>query len=300
MKLKLTFLLTAVVCFTQPVVAQNYMADFKALVARNDTAAAFKLLQGWQKTGMNDPDFYIATYNYYAKKGITEVLSLQKDQPDGKSLQLTDSAGKVAGYLGGGQPSYNLTYLNKGFEYIDAGIAKFPARLDMRFGKVYLLGKIENYKLFTKEIINAVTYGQTIGFKWIWSEGKPLEDPEGFMLSNIQTYVVQLYNAGDQNMDYIRDISLAILKYKPDNVVSLSDLSISYLAKKDYAHALEALLKAEKLAPHDYIVLNNIAYCYKLQGNKPNALKYYQLVKQYGNDEVKADADKKIAELNKQ
>ncbi|HEX8024350.1 hypothetical protein [Mucilaginibacter sp.] len=300
MKLKLTFLLMAVVCFARPVSAQNHMADFKALVAKDDTAAAFKLLQGWQKTGTNDPDFYIASYNYYAKKGLTEILSLQKDQPAGQSLQLTDSTGKVAGYLGGGQTSYNLTYLNKGFEYIDAGIAKFPARLDMRFGKVYLLGRIENYKAFAEEIIKAVNYGQTIGFKWIWSEGKPVEDPENYMLSNIQTYVIQLYNAGNQNMDSIRDISLAILKYKPDNVVSLSDLSISYLAKKDYAHALEALLKAEKLASHDYIVLNNIAYCYQLQGNKPDALKYYQMVKQYGDSEAKVQADKKIAELNKQ
>jgi tetratricopeptide (TPR) repeat protein len=299
MKLKLTFLSIAVTCFIQPIFAQNYMADFKALVAKNDTAAAFKILQGWQKAGINDPDFYIASYNYYAKKGLTEILSLQKDQPAGQSFQLTDSTGKVAGYLGGGQTSYNLIYLNKGFEYIDTGISKFPARLDMRFGKVYLLGKIENYKAFSEEIIKAVNYGQTIGFKWIWSGGKPVEDPENFMLSNIQTYIIQLNNAGDQNMDYIRDISLAILKYKPNNVVSLSDLSISYLTKKDYPRALETLLKAEKLAPHDYIVLNNIAYCYELQGNKPNALKYYQLVKQYGNDEAKASADKKIAELNK-
>jgi tetratricopeptide (TPR) repeat protein len=298
MKLKLIFLLMVVTCTAQPIFAQNHMADFKALVAKDDTAGAAKLLLSWEKTGKNDPDFYIAIYNYYAKKGLTEVLSMQRDQPEGKSLQLTDSTGKVAGYLGG-QPSYNFTYLNKGFDYINTGISKFPARLDMRFGKVYMLGKIENYKAFTEEIIKAINYGQTIGFKWLWSEGKPLEDSENFMLSTIQSYVVQLFNAGDKNMDYIRDISLAILKYKPDHVVSLSDLSISYLAKKDYAHALEGLLKAEKLAPHDYIVLNNIAFCYQSQGNKANALKYYQLVKQYGDDEAKADADKKIAALDK-
>ncbi|WP_162996694.1 tetratricopeptide repeat protein [Mucilaginibacter kameinonensis] len=298
MKLKLTFLLMTVVCFARPVSAQNHMADFKALIAKDDTAAAFKLLQGWQKTGTNDPDFYIASANYYAKKGLTEVLSLQKDQPAGQSFVLKDSTGKVAGYLGG-RPAYNSTYLNKAFDNLDAGIAKFPNRLDIRFGKVYLLGKTEDYKTFAEEIIKAVNYGQTIGFKWFWSEGKPVENPEDFMLSNIQTYIIQLYNAGDQNMDYIRDVSLAILKYKPDNVVSLSDLSISYLTKKDYAHALEALLKAEKLAPHDYIVLNNIAYCYELQGNKPNAVKYYQLVKQYGDEEAKVKADKKVAELSK-
>ncbi|QEM12776.1 tetratricopeptide repeat protein [Mucilaginibacter rubeus] len=298
MKLKLTFLLMTVVCFARPVSAQNYMADFKALVAKDDTAAAFKLLQGWQKTGTNDPDFYIASANYYAKKGLTEVLSLQKDQPAGQSFVLKDSTGKVAGYLGG-RPAYNSTYLNKAFDNLDAGITKFPNRLDIRFGKVYLLGKTEDYKAFAEEIIKAVNYGQTISFKWLWSEGKSIENPEDFMLSNIQTYIIQLYNAGDQNMDYIRDVSLAILKYKPDNVVSLSDLSISYLTKKDYTNALEVLLKAEKLAPHDYIVLNNIAYCYELQGNKPNAVKYYQLVKQYGDEEAKVKADKKVAELSK-
>ncbi|MEO3407203.1 hypothetical protein AAFN85_25015 [Mucilaginibacter sp. CAU 1740] len=299
MKFKLQLILIAVACFIQPVLAQNNMTDFKALIAKDDTAGAFKLLQNWQKTGTNDPDFYIAFYNYYAKKAITEVLSLQKDQPEGKSFQISDSTGKTVAYLGGGRLAYNFAYVDKGFSYINTGIDKFPSRLDMRFGKVYLLGAIENYKTFSEEIIKTVTYGQTIGFKWVWSNGKPLDDPENYMLGTIQDYVLQLYNAGEQNMNYIRDISLAILKYKPDHVVSLSDLSISYIAKKEYSHALEALLKAEKLSPHDYVVLNNIAYCYQQQGNKPDAIKYYQLVKQYGDDEAKVEADKKLAELNK-
>ena len=62
---------------------------------------------------------------------------------------------------------------------------------------------------------------------------------------------------------------------------------------------MEALLKAEKYAPSDYIVLNNIAEAYKRKGDTSNALTYYEKVIKYGDDEAKADAKKKIEELKK-
>jgi len=299
MKPKLLPLITAFICLTHPLLAQDFRTTFRELSGKGDSAATLKLLHTWQKAKPNDPEMYVAFYNYYALEGLKEVLSLQNEQPGGKSFQLTDSTGKVAGYLGS-QPALNINYLNQGFKYIDSAIAKFPTRLDMRFGKVYVLGRMEDYEKFTREIIKTIEYGQRINFKWLWTDNKPLDDPEKFMLGSVQDYVIQLFNAGDQYTGYMGDIAQTILKYKPDHVESLSNLSISYMIKKDYPHAVEQLLKAEKLAPHDYIVLNNIAYCYELEGNKPNAINYYKLVKQYGDDDAKAAADKKIEVLQKQ
>ena len=249
-----------------------------------------------QKAAPNDPEMYIAFYNLYAKEGLKEVLSLTVDAPKGESFTIKDKNGKTVGYLGS-SGGHNESYLQKAFNCIDTGIAKFPARLDMRFGKVFVLGRLENYDEFTSEIVKAIYYGESINLKWTWADGKSLPDPKKFMLSNIQSYVVQLFNAGDKNADNIKTIAQTILKYYPDHVESLSNLSISYIIEKDYANALEPLLKAEKINPQDYIVLNNIAYCYSNSGDKINAIKYYELTKKYGDEKAQKQAAEKLTAL---
>jgi tetratricopeptide (TPR) repeat protein len=97
----------------------------------------------------------------------------------------------------------------------------------------------------------------------------------------------------------MKQIAEAALKYYPDHVESLSNLSIVYLIKKDYDKSLEALLKAEKLSPADYIVLSNIAQAYKLKGNNKNAIKYYELTIKYGDEQAKKYAQEQIDELKK-
>jgi Flp pilus assembly protein TadD len=94
------------------------------------------------------------------------------------------------------------------------------------------------------------------------------------MLSAEQDYVMQLYEAGDAQVNNMRAIAETVLKYYPDHVENLSNLGITYIINKDYARALEPLLKAGKVAPTDGIILNNIAYCYDLKNDKVNAIKY--------------------------
>lgn len=61
---------------------------------------------------------------------------------------------------------------------------------------------------------------------------------------------------------------------------------------------LTYLLKAEKISPEDFIVLNNIAYTYKMKNDKINAIKYYKLVKKYGDESAKNQAEKELKILN--
>ena len=71
------------------------------------------------------------------------------------------------------------------------------------------------------------------------------------------------------------------------------------MLQKQYDKALEPLLKAEKLNPKDYIVLNNIAQAYKLKGDTKNAIKYYELTIKYGDEQAKKYAQGQIDELKK-
>jgi tetratricopeptide (TPR) repeat protein len=231
---------------------------------------------------------------------MRELVQLEQTQTGNKSWQLTDpKTGKVVGYMNDGI-TYDIALVEKGFHYIDIGIEKFPTRLDMRFGKIYMLGKIYNYQKFTDELIASIDYSQKIDLKWLWKNNQPLDEPKKFMLDAVQDYVMQLYQAGDEQADNMKAIAETVLKYYPDNVENLSNLSITYLIKKDYTRALEPLLKATAIAPTDFIVLNNVAYCYESMGDKINAIKYYELTKKYGDDRAKQNAEQKLKQLNGQ
>ncbi|SRR5258705_4516086 len=249
---------------------QNFEQQFIELYHKQDTIGEAKILTQWKSKKPNDPELYVAYFNYYVQKSMQKAVELERED------------------------------LKKAYEYIDKGIAMFPNRLDMRFGKIYMLVQKENYTAFTNEIIMTIDYSGINKNAWLWTDDKVLKDPKQFMLKSIQDYILQLYNLGDTKLlDNIKRISESVLKYYPDNVESLLDLSIFYTMNKNYDKAIEQLLKAEKLAPTNYIVMSNIAEAYLKKGDKANAINYYQKVVKYGDASVKADAQKKIDELKK-
>jgi tetratricopeptide (TPR) repeat protein len=97
----------------------------------------------------------------------------------------------------------------------------------------------------------------------------------------------------------MKQIAEAVLKYYPTNIESLSNISIVYMVQEKYDKALEVLLKAKKIDEKDGVILGNIAHTYKIKKDKENAIKYYKLVMQYGNDDTKKYAQEQIAELEK-
>lgn len=281
---------------------QNFRQQFNDLVSKEDTLGQVKLLQKWEKSKSNDPELYVAYFNHYVMKSMTEQITIGNNPKGENVLQImnTDSSKKEpVGYIYG-DTYYNTKTLNKGFDYIDKGIDQYPTRLDMRFGKIYMLGKTEKYEKFTQEIIKAIDYSDVIKNKWTWTDNKAVDNPEKFMLGAVQDYVLQLYNTeSDALLDNMKRIAETVLKYYPHHVESLSNLSIVYLLKKEYDKALEPLLKAEKIDNKDYIVLSNIAQAYKLKGDYQKAIDYYELTIKYGDDEAKKYAKKQIEELKK-
>ncbi|MDI1256095.1 MAG: tetratricopeptide repeat protein [Flavobacterium sp.] len=274
-----------------------FSLQFKDLVVQKDTIAQFKLLQQWENADLNDAELYTAWFNYYANKSMTAVLSLDKKQKGNESFAAKDANDSNAFYINE-NTNYDPKYIKSGFEYINKGIAKFPERLDMRFGKTYMLGKLEDFNNFTKEIVNAIEYGQKINNKWTWTDSKPLDDPTQFMLASVQEYSVQLYNTNDDaQLPNMQKIAETVLKYYPDNIESLSNLSIVQMLNKEYDKAIVTLGKAEQINPKDYIVLNNLAQAYRSKGDTVNALKYYELTAKYGDDDVKAYVKKQIEKL---
>ena len=277
--------------------AQNFHEKFKKSTEEKDTIQQLKILKEWESKNSNDPELYTSYFNYYFAKSKTELISINKNSNGKDGYQLKDSLGNVAGYMQSNN-SYNEKFAKKGMEYIDKGILKFPKRLDMRFGKAYVLGEIENYAEFTKEIIKTIEYSNVIKNEWNWTKDKKLEDAENFMLGSIQNYVTQLYNTGnDDLLENMKNIAETILKYYLNHIESLSNISIVHLIRKEFDKGLEYLQKAEKINPTDFVVLGNIAQAYKMKDDKINAIKYYELVKKYGNEDAKANSDENIKNL---
>jgi tetratricopeptide (TPR) repeat protein len=286
-----------VLLFAGQAFAQGFKADFTRVLKEKDTAAQRQLLYNWQQAHPNDAELYVAYFNYYFFAARTEVVQLTTTADKSAMFELKDSAGtNTVGYMGSDY-EFDKALLAKAFNSIDSGISNWPSRLDMRFGKIYAFGQLENYEAFTTEIINTIEAAGQLKNNWTWTNNKKLDDPEQFMLGTIQEYVVQLYNEGDEQLGRMRRIAQAVLKYYPKHVESLSNLAVTYGIEGEYDKALEVLLNAEKVMPKDAIVLGNIATMYERKGDRSNAIRYFELSAKHGDQNTKQEAARKLKEL---
>ena len=277
---------------------QDYKKTFDQYIEQGDTTKQLEVLTQWEAVDPHNSELYTSYFNYYFLKSRQEILTLTNDQPQGESLAIQDSSGNNAGFMGS-QIIYDPEMAQKGLDKINEGISRYPNRLDMRFGKIYVLGQIENWDSFTEEIIQTIRYSTQNDNKWTWTNNEPVED-EGLFLDALQDYQLQLYRADDQNLlASIRDIAEEILKIHPDHIQSLTNIGNTYLIAEEYKKGLKMLRRAEKVNPEDTIVLNNIAYVYELQGKTKKALKYYEKLEDYGDEETVEFARSKIEELKK-
>ena len=278
---------------------QNFQKEFNKYFDAGDTLKQREILAEWEKSNPQDPELFTSYFNYFFQKASKEIISLTTKEPKGEMLVITDSLGNIVGYMGS-EITYFEELIQQGLNKIDEGIALYPNRLDMRFGKIYVLGQVEEWQQFTDEIVKAVQYSKINKNQWTWTNNEKRTDGEDFFLSSLQDYQLDLYNTEDDDLlPNMQTIANEILKIYPKHIESLSNLAITYLLTGQYDKGIEALLKAEKINPKDCVVLSNIAHGYKLQGDKQNAVKYYEKVVKYGDEEDIQYAKQQIEELKK-
>ncbi|HEY1031941.1 MAG TPA: hypothetical protein VGD89_09220 [Flavipsychrobacter sp.] len=277
-------------------IAQSYNARFDKLFNAKDTAGQRMLLEKWYAEKPDDAEYYTAAFNYHAVKSREPVLSFD-DKAQGKnSLAVRNNQDSTMAFLNE-SAGYNPQALVQAYRVIDEGIGKFPKRLDMRFGKIYMLGENGRYDVFADELVKTLQYSATINHQWLWTDNKPVKDPVTFLKDNTQSYILQLYEVGDEQADNMLKAANAALLLFPDHAPFLSDQAVAYSIKNELSQALVPLLKAAAIVPEDYIVLNNIAEIYYRLKDKENALKYYRMVLKYGDAQAKNLAKERIKEL---
>ena len=75
-----------------------------------------------------------------------------------------------------------------------------------------------------------------------------------------------------------RKLLLKVLALDPRNISCLSQLGYIYMARKDYASAIETYLKVTELAPRQPDTFFNLGYMYTITKNYPEAVAMYERV----------------------
>lgn len=269
-----------------PKVSEEYTAFLKLLRSK-DTAAQRVFLAQWSGIGQQDPEFYVCYANYYMNLAKKEVINMTTVPPEAgeESFAINDSVGNVVGYLRS-QTIMDAELSAQSLVWLNKGITRFPQRLDLLFGKVYLFGKQFQYDSFGTTLLSAIEKSVDNQFAWQWSKGVALQDGKQFLFSTCQDYIGQLFKAEDSTAWlWIEPISLALLEIDPKNVPCTSNLAVANMMLQRWAEALIHLKKAHDLDPKDDVVLANMGYCNLQLRNKAEAKKYYSLLKKSAEPE---------------
>ena len=233
-------------------IAQSHKERFIEALNAKDMAKAEEILKAWDKVDANDPNLYIAYFNYYTVKSRDAVPLVMV--------------------------GYDKKYIDQALGYISDGIMRFPTRFDMRVAKIYMLGELKDYPAYVKEVLNLIVYSDKIKNNWKGEDFTILDFPEEMFFGAVLDFQQLLFNKKDPSLykDIFR-ISDEMLKYYPKHVQTRLNNSTVYIEQKEYDKSLAELMKGLAIEPANAILQYNLGYVYTQKGDKVNAKKYYEL-----------------------
>ena len=255
--------------------AQSYRQDFIRAMNAHDMKKAEEVLKNWDLTNVNDPELYVAFFNFFTVKSMdSNVLSLNK---------------------------LDQNYSKQALEYISEGIQRFPIRLDMRIAKLEMLGELDEYQDYVLEILNLIVQSAKIKNNWKEEDFLSVDYGEDMFFGVVADAQGFLFSKNDSTLfkDILR-ISDEMMKYYPRHNQSRIASSTVYIAQKKFDKSIETLSKAVQIEPANPIVLFNLAYVYNIIEDKANAKKYYELTIKYCDEEqgnLKEEAKKLLEAL---
>lgn len=297
MKKQLTFLFLLLTIYAS---GQDQKSKFQNLMKEGREEEVVSLLAKWQNSRPEDPEMFIAHFNYYFHKSKKEVIHMADQPGQGETLTLRDTAtNEPVGYMYA-KVAYDDSLFRIAQHYITTGIQKNPHRLDMHFGKLYSLREAGFLEEHVEGILKIIDLHQKNKDAWRWSNNETIAEPDEMFKGSIQDYNHALFNLEEAPYaEGIEKISRKMLDLYPKDIENYSNIGVCRLMDHKYPEALTMFQKAHEINPNDAIVLSNIAYAY-LQMEKPKkAIEYYQKVVKVGDGEIAAFAKEEIAKLEK-
>lgn len=260
------------------------------LIEQRDTLGLKNLLADWDR---EDPEYYTVSFNYWLIQAMQDGLELVAGIPsedDGEALTIYNEGGtdeEPVGYIRPGL-GFKAEEAANAEAVIRQGIAKFPDRLDMRFGlaKSFMgqkqwdqaLGVFE--EVFQRSLVN--------GCAWLWTLNEPVAGDgkgEDSMLDTFQEYMAEYTEEAPMEAQ----IALAdlFLKYYPEYPVFINDKASLLYSNWQFDDALALMEKAFSLAPDDMLIAVNLAYLSIETNQFEKAQQYADIIS------LKGDADDK-------
>lgn len=293
--------------------AQDVYTRFYEAVHEGDSAGMASAMSEIRASGDQSAKRYIAEYNYYVNNaflfsGMTTTVEYPAgdDRVVGEVYELNDSTGAVAGYMYFIE-DWDRDIADSGIAVISKGLSLYPDRLDMHFGKIHFLRQLRRWQPFADAIHATLDYAEKHRKTLVYPDSKAPIDT--ILVEGILDYESALFEAVQESPDSVafesrlgllRGIAEHMLRLYPKDVYSMNVMAISYNLAGDRENALKWLLKAEKAAPTDAIVLSNIADTYHSLGDYKNERKYLKKMIQYGDRETVERARQYLEELNQQ
>lgn len=236
--------------------AQSYSDAFDEAFSRDDIAAQREALQLWQREAPEDVNLFIARYNFYANQAM-------RQNPDRVVAPLADS-GLVA---------------------IEDGIALYPNRLDLRFGKIYFLGELGRWDAFVDEIDRTLDHSIQIDHQWAFPN-VPDDMVEGLIVEGIVDYMVTMFSSiadtshltkADSVMARrIQGLAKRTVQLFPGDFPSTYMLALSHIMLNENDKAYKYLMRAEKIDSSSVNVLQSLVKVCRLLGKTAQAIEYQQ------------------------
>lgn len=270
---------------------------FSRSVSQRDSTAVAALISDWERLYPDDAELYSVRANYYFMNAIREIVVMSAEEPsDGRTaLSFKDSLG-VTRYMYS-EPQYDAVKIGLAKSSLEEGIAKHPDRLDLRLGKVTIHLRANENTLAVQEIESALERSITNKNKWMGTLDTPIEtDGVSYLRDCVQDYFAGFLDTDDM-ASAKRVIDAAVRLYPKDAVFLADRAAIGYFSG-DLKDALKWYLSALENAPDDMLVANNIAHIYEELGDTQNAIKYYRIVANSGDEDFAESAKAELKRLS--
>ena len=291
--------------------AQGVYDRFYEAVNEGDSAGMAAAISEIRASGDQSAERYVAEYNFYVNNALlfsgmtsSTVYPDENEHVVGDIMTLTDSTGEVAGYMYFIE-NWDEAIADSGIAVINKGIALYPDRLDMHYGKIHLLRKLRWWNAYADAIHATLDYAEKHRKTMVFPNGGAPIDT--ILVEGILDYERNLFEAIQNSPDsatfvsrieMLRGIAEHMLHLFPTDVYSMNIMAVTYQLVEDRQNSLKWLLSAEKVAPKDAIVLSNIADTYHILGDYKNERKYLEKIIKYDDGEYAERAKDYLKELD--
>jgi len=278
---------------------KKYQKTYENLFNEKEYNKILDHLQLWQKNEPNNPEMFIAYFNYFIYRNKFSGISIDKEKKGTEpTLAITDQqSGEIVGYMND-STQYDTDDVLTAVEYLNKGLIIAPNRLDMHFGKIHILNDIGFYEMAGKELFVTLETSKKINNNWLWANNEIIENGELFFIDNIQDYYSLWLNAStEEAYNQIKLCAEKQLELYPENIYAHNILAVYYSMNNQFQEALKYFLQAENINPDDCIVLTNIGRVYLNLNDKQKAEEYFRKVLQIGNEQDKQYAQYFLKQL---